>query len=178
MANLKNITDLPVAESADGLNLIVNDNGAAKQIATSAVGAQADWAETDETSPAFIKNKPVEEWDLDITINASMDSDSGNTVFDTIINSGTFDAVKNKVVNGEYNKIRVHLIFPNPEDASMIAYETCTVLTVTCLPDALSPGNEVVIFTYRSMVADIELMSVLGSDNQIITDVYLFSGGE
>ena len=68
MANLKNITDLPVAESAEGLNLIVNDNGSAKQIAASAVGAQADWAVTDESSPAFIKNKPVEEWDLDIDI--------------------------------------------------------------------------------------------------------------
>lgn len=58
MANLKNIADLPVAESAEGLNLIVNDNGAAKQIAASAVGAQADFAVADENSPAFIKNKP------------------------------------------------------------------------------------------------------------------------
>ena len=33
----KNITDLPVAESAEGLNLIVNDNGAAKQIAANSV---------------------------------------------------------------------------------------------------------------------------------------------
>lgn len=38
MAKLKNITDLPVAESAEGLNLIVNDNGAAKQIAANVVG--------------------------------------------------------------------------------------------------------------------------------------------
>ena len=38
MANLKNITDLPVAESAEGLNLIVNDNGAAKQISADSVG--------------------------------------------------------------------------------------------------------------------------------------------
>lgn len=59
MANLKNITELPVAESADGLNLIVNDNGVAKQIAASEVGAQADWNVTDESSPAFVKNKPV-----------------------------------------------------------------------------------------------------------------------
>ena len=49
MANLKNITDLPVLKSAEGLNLIVNDNGAAKQIAAGAVckvksvnGAQPD----------------------------------------------------------------------------------------------------------------------------------------
>lgn len=59
MANLKNITDLPIIESADGVNLIVNDNGSAKQIAASAVGAQADFNVTDENHPAFIKNKPV-----------------------------------------------------------------------------------------------------------------------
>lgn len=59
MANLKNITELPAAESADGLNLIVNDNGVAKQIAASEVGAQADWSVMDENSPAFVKNKPV-----------------------------------------------------------------------------------------------------------------------
>lgn len=58
MTNLKNIADLPVAESVDNLNLIVNQNGSAKQIASSAVGAQADWTETNENSPAFIKNKP------------------------------------------------------------------------------------------------------------------------
>lgn len=59
MPNFKNITNLPVAESADGLNLIVSDNGSAKQIAASAVGAQADFSVTDKNSPAFIKNKPV-----------------------------------------------------------------------------------------------------------------------
>lgn len=58
MANLKNITELPLAESAEGLNLIVNDSGFAKQIAASAVGAQADFNVTDENSPAYIKNKP------------------------------------------------------------------------------------------------------------------------
>lgn len=58
MANLKNITELPMAESAEGLNLIVNDNGSAKQIAASAVGAQADWNEKDENSASYIKNRP------------------------------------------------------------------------------------------------------------------------
>lgn len=58
MANLKNITELPVAESAADVNLIVNDGGTAKQIPAGQVGAQADWNETDETSPAFIMNKP------------------------------------------------------------------------------------------------------------------------
>ena len=61
MANLKNITELPVVESAEGLKLIVNDDGRAKQIAASAVGMQADWNVTDESSPAFINNKPHRE---------------------------------------------------------------------------------------------------------------------
>jgi hypothetical protein len=58
MANLKSIVDVPVAESAEGLNLIVEDNGVAKKIAASEVGAQADWNEEDTTSPAYILNKP------------------------------------------------------------------------------------------------------------------------
>ena len=39
MANLKRIANLPMAESLTGLNFIVNDNGSAKQVAASAVGA-------------------------------------------------------------------------------------------------------------------------------------------
>lgn len=58
MANLKNITELPMAESAEGLNLIVNDNGSVKQIVASEVGAQADWNEMNENSASYIKNKP------------------------------------------------------------------------------------------------------------------------
>lgn len=41
MATLKDITKLPLAESAEGVNLIVNDNGAAKQIAANAVGVKS-----------------------------------------------------------------------------------------------------------------------------------------
>lgn len=141
MANLKNITELPVAESADGLNLIVNDNGAAKQIAASAVGAQADfnitdesnpgfiknkpdvalksdlvqadWNETDESSMAFIKNKPVEEWDFDFNANATIDSDGNfnDPVF--VVNAGTFEIVKNKILNGARPKIKINVCYSN-----------------------------------------------------------------
>ena len=102
MANLKNITELPVAESVDGLNLIVNDNGSAKQIAASAVGAQADWTETDEASPAFIKNKPVEEWDLDIDIVLTYDADADEMVINYTVNTiNTYANIKDKIFNGE-----------------------------------------------------------------------------
>jgi hypothetical protein len=49
MANLKNIADLPVVESAEGLNFIVNDNGSAKQIAASAIGT---------AGTAYVKSEP------------------------------------------------------------------------------------------------------------------------
>ena len=58
MSNFKKITDLPIAESTENINLIVSEDGAAKQIPANQVGAQADWNETDETSPSFIMNKP------------------------------------------------------------------------------------------------------------------------
>ena len=62
MANLKNITELPVAESAEGLNLIVNDNGHAKQIPASKMGGvQPDWNQNDETAPDYVKNRPFYE---------------------------------------------------------------------------------------------------------------------
>lgn len=38
MANLKSIVELPLVESVDNLNLIVNDDGSAKQIPASALG--------------------------------------------------------------------------------------------------------------------------------------------
>lgn len=109
MANLKNITELPLAESADGLNLIVNDNGAAKQIAAHEVGAQADWAEMDENSPAFIKNKPVEEWDLDLTVDVPWDTEAsaqGEPVF-TAAEGYSYDAFVAKIEAGEVPNVRI-----------------------------------------------------------------------
>lgn len=61
MKNLRDITELPLAESAANLNLIVNDNGTAKQIPAGLVGAQSDWNENDVNSPAFMKNRPFYE---------------------------------------------------------------------------------------------------------------------
>jgi hypothetical protein len=105
MANLKNITEVPVAESAEGLNLIVNDNGAAKQIAASKVGAQADWAETDETSPAYVKNKPVEEWDFDIEFTMSWNTENSNyDLTHTVNHVSAFEDIKNKILNGDVVK--------------------------------------------------------------------------
>lgn len=59
MSNLKKITEVPVVESTENINLLANSNGSAVQVAANKIGAQADWNETDEASPAFIMNKPT-----------------------------------------------------------------------------------------------------------------------
>ena len=130
MANLKNITDLPIIESADGVNLIVNDNGSAKQIAAGAVGAQADfnvtdenhpafiknkpavmqsdWSVEDESSPAFIKNKPVEEWDIYIVAeNIRYDEDDGQIWDFDIKKMAAYQEIRDMLHQGVIPKVRV-----------------------------------------------------------------------
>lgn len=53
------VSDVEVVENpSTNVNVIVEDGGDIKKVPKSAIGAQADWNETDETKPAFIMNKP------------------------------------------------------------------------------------------------------------------------
>lgn len=166
MANLKNITELPVAESAEGLNLIVNDNGSAKQIAAGAVGAQADWAETDETSPAFVKNKPVEEWDFDFTCEFLWNAE--NNDFDTpiyTVNAGMFENVKNKILNG-VPKIKV-VINSQVPNGIIVQSSECHAMY---LPENALDGNpESIGIVFYWALNDINILAMLLPDNTIIS---------
>lgn len=153
MANLKNITELPVAESAEGVNLIINDNGAAKQIAASAVGAQADWAETDETSPAFIKNKPVEEWDLDIVASMTFNAedDGFNAPVYTINKIPSFEELKNKIFNCENIMAKALLSsqrFGASADESSMMESGLRQCSYTYFPDGFDEGTEYIFIRY------------------------------
>lgn len=165
MINLKNITELPVAESAEGLNLIVNDNGAAKQIAASAVGAQADFSVTDENSPAFIKNKPVEEWDLDLTCDITWNSETSapNTPV-AAVNTGTFENVKNKIFNG-VPKIKFRL---NRQMDTGLYITQSSECSAVYMPEGVFDENPemIGIFTYYAF-EDIIIAMTLLSDNTV-----------
>lgn len=186
MANLKNITELPVAESAEGLNLIVNDNGAAKQIAASAVGAQADWnvenesspayilnkpeiaqadwAETDESSAAFVKNKPVEEWDLDIVITQVQDVD-GNTADPTwIVNSvNTFENIKNKIINGVQLTCKCQVKMCKPTEDIVIGIEYYNSMNALWMTEG---DQEAIVFFNAGLVFG--PLVTLADDNNIV----------
>lgn len=119
MANFKSIADVPVTESAEGLNLIVNDGGSAKQIPASQVGAQADWSVTDETSPAFVKNKPaVSQADWNVT-------DETSPAF-----------IKNKPAGG-------YLVEANADNAMMDGQSLLIKIDATELVNAVESGSHI-----------------------------------
>ena len=137
MVNLKNITDLPVAESAEGLNLIVNDNGSAKQIAASAVGAQADFNVTDESHPAFIKNKPAvgqPDWNQNDSTQPDYIKNKPDNVggYDLVIDvtdwencrivHGSHAVAKNKMLNGTVPSVFL-FVRNNSDNNSVITIE-------------------------------------------------------
>lgn len=115
MANLKNIVDLPVAESAEGLNLIVNDNGSAKQIAASEVGVKS-WND--------LKDKPFGAEAKKIAI-----FENQNTVGDdySVIEIDPLHLTKLKVgdfIEIVYNGVSYLTVLKAPfEDGSSAAYE-------------------------------------------------------
>jgi hypothetical protein len=136
MANLKNITELPVAESADGLNLIVNDNGVAKQIAASEVGAQADWTETNETSASFIKNKPDNILTYDKNNPPAGVDPSGvftGGIYTVVIKAVTYvtddgDTTRLELIHGDYDTILRKLF--NCEPVIAFVHNLCVVAGV------------------------------------------------
>ena len=53
------LSDVALADTLnDSANVLVEENGEIKKTPKSAIGAQADWNETNETSAAYILNKP------------------------------------------------------------------------------------------------------------------------
>lgn len=56
---IKKLNEVTLVESVgDEANVLIEENAEIKRVPKTAIGAQADWDETDETSPAFIMNKP------------------------------------------------------------------------------------------------------------------------
>lgn len=156
MANLKNITDLPVAESAEGLNLIVHENGEAKQIPASLVGAQSDFAVTDESNPAFIKNKPTiaqPDWN-------ARENDSGYILNKPFYDETVQNVILPKTQYAHGDRFNMFGLGINDGDTLIVKYDDieylCKVIVDLCLEDvAYTPkvtfiGNPNIGFSYSS----------------------------
>lgn len=94
-----------VVEPAQSANVLIEEDGVIKKAPKSVIGAQADWNEVDESSPAFIKNKP--DYDLDITVTLTRIDASGNYEWDYDVHYiKTFEEVVEKLENGICPRIK------------------------------------------------------------------------
>lgn len=114
MAEFKKLSAVEAVETvSETANVLIEENGVIKRAAKSEIGAQADWAETDENSPAFIKNKP--EYDLNIEVVASYysneDEGDGFNIEYTVKSINTFNNIKNKFFGASVPKCTAKLSY-------------------------------------------------------------------
>ena len=108
----KKLSAVEMIETVDqAATVLIEKDGVIKRAPKNEIGAQADWAETDSSSPAFIKNKP--ECDLDIEVIVSFysneDEGEGFNIKYTVKSINTFNNIKNKVLGASASKINVKL---------------------------------------------------------------------
>ena len=78
----KKLSAVEMVESVDqAATVLIEKDGVIKRAPKNEIGAQADWAETDSSSPAFIKNKPVTGKELIYEWTPGVDA-SGNPITD------------------------------------------------------------------------------------------------
>ena len=106
----KKLSAVEMVDAVDqDTTVLIEKDGVIKRALKNEIGAQADWAETDSNSPAFIKNKP--ECDLDIEIVFSYDDeDNGFNIDGYTVNSiNTFNNIKNKIFGTSVPKCTARL---------------------------------------------------------------------
>ena len=158
-----------VVEPIDTAQVLIEEDGVIKKTPKNAIGAQADWAETDETSLAFIKNKPVEEpevYDLDITVilNAVYVDADPDITYDVHYMS-SYDEVLEKISRGEALKIKTvfnTLETDNQTDSTIYPILACAVDTAGA---EYWQSYEEIIFTCPSF-------------NSFSLDVVMYANGE
>jgi hypothetical protein len=100
MAEFKKLSAVEAVEAvSETANVLIEENGVIKRAAKSEIGAQADWAEMDENSPAFIKNKP--EYDLDMNVRLARVDVDNNWHFEYDVHYvNSFENILAKLENG------------------------------------------------------------------------------
>lgn len=125
MAEFKKLSAVEAVDAvSETANVLIEENGVIKKADKALIGAQADWAETDESSVSFIKNKP--------------ENIGGGGGYDAVIRyvepwenpeliSGSYDDLVAKVKNGEWVNVLVY--------GTMIPYNIYTTRVTNVLAD-------------------------------------------
>ena len=175
MAEFKKLSAVETVEAvSETANVLIEENGVIKRAAKNEIGAQADWAEMDENSPAFIKNKPIEEYDLDVSVTVSYSDDNGS-MFESNINSGSFDKVKNKILKNEHPNIRMQVNYISNNGCPEMFVESPVVYCASHMPEGFFGADsnpELCVLLYYSYCADCMMETDIMPDGYIETFQY------
>ena len=171
MAEFKKLSAVEVVEAvSETANVLIEENGVIKRAAKSEIGAQADWAEMDESSPAFIKNKP--ECVLDIDITCSYDPDADDMIISYNINKiDSFENIKNRIFNGKLQEFKSKLRYQEWGNADS-GYTTEVVNgSIVHIPQALDTPEHIAFIIWGE---NIGFFVPLTSDD-VIQGVFLIN---
>lgn len=170
MAEFKKLSAVEMVESVDQTaTVLIEKDGVIKRAPKSEIGAQADWAETDESSPAFIKNKDLV--DLDISVAVSYSDETG-IVFEPHINSGSFDTIKNILLQNKHPNVKIQINPINPDLPDAFAIESCKPISISYVPEGVMENPEMVALICNSFCADYWFVTFIMSDGYIMSSPY------
>jgi hypothetical protein len=172
----KKLSAVEMVETVDqAATVLIEKDGVIKRAPKNEIGTQADWSETDSSSPAFIKNKPVEEYDLDVSVTASYSDDDDEYMFESNINSGSFDKVKNKILKNEYPNIKIQFNCISNNGCPEMFVESPVVYYTSYMPEGfwgVDSNPELCVLLYHSYWADSMMETDIMSDGYIDTGLY------
>jgi hypothetical protein len=132
----KKLSAVEMAEAvSDTASVLIEEDGVVKRAPKNEIGAQADWAETDPNSPAFVKNKPVEEYDLDLTIDIpwDVDANSQGAPVCTAADGYSYNTIAAKFESKEIPNIRITI---NADNNGTLVHELTKPTAISILNGA------------------------------------------
>ena len=147
MANLKDISTVPELNALEGTEkVLLNVDGSAKQ-------ARVDLI------------KPAEEWDLDIEVAVTMDTENSELGFDYTVNKiNTYANIKNKIFNGELPKCKSKSTFQPPVENLLPSMEVAQC-NVVYYPEGFDGPESPEYIMFCSYCAEFSFMMILTSDD-------------
>lgn len=110
----KKLSAVEMVDAVDqDTTVLIEKDGVIKRALKNEIGAQADWAETDSNSPAFIKNKPECDLDIEVVFSYYSNEDEGDgfNIEYTVNSINTFNNIKNKIFGTSVPKCTARLSF-------------------------------------------------------------------
>lgn len=151
----KKITDVELAQtSTTDDTVLIERDGMLKRAPKNLIGAQSDWNEKDETSPAFIKNKPEQGSDSYMIVLDVDPSDGSHTI--ASVDGLTYEILVEMNDTNRFPDVVIRLNMPAPEGSITITQKVIAMeLNTQAMTCRLIPSGGVsIMFDPKSAYVD------------------------